>query len=106
MFFFRANKVVISKMRTYFLLMDKNDGLYVSNNFSYNNLLTHIYSGSSNQDDIQDVFLSENENSITMYTLNKNNTSCSVHSCSFFKDNNLSENDTVLLEELAKESAA
>jgi len=89
--YFRANNVLISKMRNYFLLMDKNDGLYASSNLSDNNILTHIYSGSSNQDYIQDVFLNENGNSITMFTLNKNDTFCSVHSCSFLKDNNFVE---------------
>ena len=93
--YFRANNVLISKMRNYFLLMDKNDGLYASSNLSDNNILTHIYSGSSNQDYIQDVFLNENGNSITMYTLNKNNTFCSVYlhkfleeSFHFFEDEN------------------
>ncbi|HIA31224.1 MAG TPA: hypothetical protein EYN82_06505, partial [Candidatus Marinimicrobia bacterium] len=93
--YFRANNVLISKIRNYFLLMDKNDGLYASSNLSDNNILTHIYSGSSNQDYIQDVFLNENGNSITMYTLNKNNTFCSVYlhkfleeSFHFFEDEN------------------
>ena len=95
--YFRANNVLTSKMRNYFLLMDKNDGLYASSNLNNDNFLTPIYPGSENQNDIQDVFLSETENSITMYTLNKNNTFCSVHSCSFLKDNNFVEDPNEIL---------
>ena len=95
--YFRANNVLISKIRNYFLLMDKNDGLYASSNLNNDNFLTPIYPGSENQNDIQDVFLSETENSITMYTLNKNNTFCSVHSCSFLKDNNFVEDPNEIL---------
>ena len=46
------NTTKYKKNFKYFLLMDKNNGLYASSNLSDNNILTHIYSGSSNQDDI------------------------------------------------------
>ena len=52
--YFRANNVLTSKMRNYFLLMDKNDGLYASSNLNNDNFLTPIYPGSENQNDIQD----------------------------------------------------
>jgi hypothetical protein len=84
---FTANKIIISKNRKFFLLMDKNDGLYASSNLSNNILFEHIYSTSSNRDYIQSVTLKENENEIHMATLIKQDASCSVYSYRFPKDN-------------------
>jgi len=84
---FTANKIIISKNRNFFLLMDKNDGLYASQHLSINNTFTHIYSGSDNRDYIQSVALKENENEIRMATLIKQDASCSIYSYRFPKDN-------------------
>ena len=84
---FTANKIIISKNRKFFLLMDKNDGLYASQHLSINNTFTHIYSGSDNRDYIQSVALKENENEIHIATLIKQDSSCTVYSKKFLRDN-------------------
>ena len=80
-----ANKIIMSKNRKYFLLMDKNEGLYASQHLSINKTFTHIYSGSDNRDYIQSVALKENENEIHISTLIRQDSSCIVYSKNFYK---------------------
>ncbi len=84
---FVANKIIMSKNRKYFLLMDKNEGLFASQHLSINNTFTHIYSGSDNRDYIQSVALKENENEIHIATLIRQDSSCIVYSKKFLQEN-------------------
>ena len=76
----------MSKNRKYFLLMDKNEGLYASQHLSINNTFEQINVGSNNRDYIQSVTLNENENVVQMATLIKQDSSCTVYFQKFIED--------------------